>query len=202
MKNYLKVKDVAEQLHVSPSAVRLYTNTGALKCERTHSGQRYFTQSQVNEFLGVRKDVVVFYVRSSSGDESAMESQVSHLTEVYGHPTKVYRDKGSGLNENRRGLASMMRDAKAGRFDVVCISNEDRLSRFGFSYIEDHLNTLGVSVKVMNENTEKTPYDELMSDFMSLLASFSGKFYRLRGYEQQRHLLKKAEERIDEKETH
>lgn len=40
-----------------------------------------------------------------------------------------------------------------------------------------------------------------MEDFMSLIASFSGKFYRLRGYQQQRELLSTAEKKISEKES-
>ena len=38
--------------------------------------------------------------------------------------------------------------------------------------------------------------DELMDDFMSLLASFSGRFYKLRSVEHQRLLLRKAEQRL------
>ena len=40
---------------------------------------------------------------------------------------------------------------------------------------------------------------ELMNDFMSLIASFSGKFYQLRGYTQQKQLLTQAEHNIDQK---
>ena len=34
---------------------------------------------------------------------------------------------------------------------------------------------------------------------MSLVASFTGKYYRLRGYEEQKKLLKTAEKNIEEK---
>ena len=42
--------------------------------------------------------------------------------------------------------------------------------------------------------------EQLMQGFMNLTTSFSGKFYRLRGYEQQRMVLRKASEHIDEKQ--
>ena len=35
-----------------------------------------------------------------------------------------------------------------------------------------------------------------MQDFMSLLASFSGKFYRIRGWEQRKKLLKDVNEEV------
>lgn len=42
--------------------------------------------------------------------------------------------------------------------------------------------------------------DNITNPARSLIASFSGKFYRLRGYKQQRDLLKTAETEIDKKE--
>jgi hypothetical protein len=38
-----------------------------------------------------------------------------------------------------------------------------------------------------------------MEDFMSLLTSFSGKFYRLRGWEQQRKLVDKVSKNLEGK---
>lgn len=38
-----------------------------------------------------------------------------------------------------------------------------------------------------------------MEDFMSLLASFSGKFYRLRGWEQQRKLVDNVSKNLEGK---
>lgn len=52
-----------------------------------------------------------------------------------------------------------------------------------------------------HELDETDPSSELMRDFMSLIASFSGRFYRLRGWKQQKELLKEAEKNIQEKEV-
>ena len=48
--------------------------------------------------------------------------------------------------------------------------------------------------------TRQSPEDELLQDFMSLIASFSGKFYRMRGHAQQRALLQKAGAEINRRE--
>lgn len=197
----LKVRDVAEQLGVSPSAVRLYTNNGELECYWTRKGQRYFTQEQVNKFLGVDPvRTTAFYVRSSQGDKKLLDTQVELLTVEFGEPVKVYSDKASGLRENRPGLNRMIEDAKNDVFNCLAVVNKDRLTRFGFKYISDHLETLGVETLVLEEPVA-TLQDELMQDFMSLIASFSGRFYRLRGYKQQKELLQKAGEVIHEKES-
>lgn len=201
-KKFLKVKDVADQLMVSPSSVRAYVNSGKLECSKTPYGQRVFTQRQVDNFIGKKEaKEFVFYVRSSNGDKNLIESQVSLLSKTYGHPKKVYKDNASGLNENRKGLQQLIKDAKNNEFSIVCVTEKDRLTRFGFSYIKDHLETLNVDLLTLSATESKSPSEELLQDFMSLLASFSGKFYRLRGFHQQKMLLSRAGEAIDEKEN-
>lgn len=209
MRKYLKVKEVSEQLKVSPSTVRYYCNNGRLKYDLTPQGQRVFQQKYINEFLGLpenQEEIIVFYIRSSTGDNSLLKTQEKLLTEKYGIPTKVYSDKASGLNENRKGLQQLIKDAKEEKFNTVCITNKDRLTRFGYKYIKDHLQTLNITIKYIEDQQTKNLNEELLQDFMSLVASFSGKFYRLRGYKQQQELLNKAkeniEESIDEKESH
>lgn len=199
MKRFLKVKDVAEQLNVSTATVRHYANTGELKYDLTPKGQRVFKQEYVDDFLGIEKEeTIVFYVRSSTRDTKLIETQTKLLSAKYGNPVRVYQDKASGLNENRRGLNQLLNDAKKGFFTTVCITDKDRLTRFGYKYLIDHLKTLKVEVNVLDKEKEQTLHDELLQDFMSLVASFSGKFYRLRGHEQQRRLLKDAESKLNE----
>ena len=143
MKKFLKVKDVAEQLNVSAATVRHYTNTGKLKYNLTPNKQRVFTQEQVNEFLGITpEEKVVFYIRSSNGNKTLLDTQKDALTSEYGEPEKVYQDKASGLNENRKGLQSLIKGAKNKEYTTLCITEKDRLTRFGFKYIEEHLKTL------------------------------------------------------------
>lgn len=202
MKKFLKVKDVAEQLNVSTSTVRHYTNTGKLKYNLTPNNQRVFTQEQINEFTGKEpEEKIVFYIRSSNGNKTLLDTQQKVLEQEYGIPEKIYQDKASGLNENRKGLQSLIKDAKQQKFTKVCITDKDRLTRFGFKYIEEHLKTLNITITILNNSETKTIQEELLQDFMSLVASFSGKFYRLRGYEQQKKLLSRAKESINEKEN-
>lgn len=205
MKEFLRVNDVARQLSVSTSMVRVYANKGQLNHRLTPSGQRVFSQQDVNDFLGVSADpeeTIVFYTRSNNGNKELLNAQKELLTATYGTPLTVVMDNGSGLNENRKGLVSLMEQAKQGKFSILCVTEKDRLTRFGFRYLEEFFSSNGVTVRVLSEKTEKTLNEELLQDFMSLIASFSGKFYRLRGYEQKKQLLRKAGEILEQnKET-
>lgn len=76
---------------------------------------------------------------------------------------------------------------------------KDRLSRFGASYLQRHLTFLGIDLIVLDGEREKGMMDELMDDFMALLASFSGRFYKLRSIEHEKLLLDRARERLEER---
>ena len=73
----------------------------------------------------------------------------------------------------------------------------DRLSRFGLTYLKRLLSKDGVELVILNDTVKYSLEDELLNDFMSLLASFSGKFYRLRSKKAQKSLLSKAEQELD-----
>lgn len=193
----MRVNDVAKQLKVSPSTVRKYSNEGLINHGLNPAGQRIYTQEDVNEFLGISPvPVRVFYVRSSNGNKDLMDSQVKELTKSFDTPVKVYSDGGSGLNENRAGLQKLLKDAGKGKFNQVCITYEDRLSRFGVTFLKQLLLKDNVELIILHDKVKYSLEQELMQDFMNLLASFSGKFYRLRSKQSQHQLLDKAREEI------
>ena len=144
----------------------------------------------------------MFYVRASDGNNIKLNSQINLLTENYGEPLKTFKDKASGLSEKRKGLNSLLTAAEKGKFDTVYITQKDRLTRFGYAYLEQLLNQYGVRVIVLGETVEKTLEEELLQDFMSLLASFSGKYYRLRGHQQSQEFLKKIQDEHEKKLSH
>jgi predicted site-specific integrase-resolvase len=70
----------------------------------------------------------------------------------------------------------------------------DRLARFGVAWIERYLSV--VSVEALHDRGDKSLVEELMDDFMAVLASFSGRFYQLRSKGNQQRLLHAAGERL------
>jgi len=56
------------------------------------------------------------------------------------------------------------------------LTYQDRLTRFGFHYLETIFSAHHVNILVMKDvNHEKTVQEELAEDRMSLITSFSGK---------------------------
>lgn len=205
--DYIRVSEAASLLRVTPQTIRKYAREGRLTdTVRTPGGQVLYNKAEILRVMGaddrtapVNQGPLVFYVRASDGDKVKLESQVAQLTGEYGAPVRVYSDKASGLNENRKGLTRLIEDARTGKIGTVAITQKDRLTRFGYSYLEQLLGMSGVRVLVAFDQPEKSLQEELMQDFMSLIASFSGKYYRLRGYEQQTRFMNEAEARFDKK---
>lgn len=200
----VRVKDAAEILGVSAVTVRRWCNEGKLEYSLSAAGQRLFDEKYLHSIVKKINNIEeseepqksVFYVRSSSGSDVSLKTQIEKLTKSYGEAYKVFSDKSSGLNENRKGLKSLIEFCKKNDNVVIYISNKDRLSRFGFSYLLEVFDLTGSKVVVLDSDETKEPHKVLMQDFMSLLASFSGKFYRIRGWEQRKKFLKDVNEEV------
>jgi putative resolvase len=149
--------------------------------------------------LAGRERVEALYCRvsGSTGQESSLANQERMLRDSSsGTVFRVYRDRGSGLRESRAGLNRLLNDAAESRFTVVRVVWRDRLARFGVAWIERYLSVCGVSVEALHDRGDKSLLEELMDDFMALLASFSGRFYQLRSKRNQQRLLDAASERL------
>jgi IS element ISTsi1 orfA, putative resolvase len=201
---WVRIKKAAEILKLSTETVRQWSNTGRIQCSRSAAGQRVYDEDYLRELAGETtgedtKPIRVFYARASSGQDVSIGTQQKLLEKFYKQSHKTFTDKASGLSENRKGLKALLAWVKNHPGTIVCVTTKDRLTRFGFTYLESLIAAYGGSVEVLEDETVKEPQEALMSDFMALLASFSGKFYRLRGWEQQRRLLNDVSIRVDKK---
>lgn len=88
--------------------------------------------------------------------------------------TKSFKEVASGMNDSRRELWKMI-DSKP---DILIIENKDRLTRFGYKYIEKLLNNQGTKIICINESL--TDEDDIMKDLISIITSFCCRIYGLR----------------------
>lgn len=109
----------AKFLGISPSTVRLWCQNEKLGYHVSITGEKIFYPAELEDFkremLGLAPDVgkTFFYVRSSSGSDVLISTQLEKLKAAYGEPDKVFQDKSSGLNEKRRGLKSLLKAVKS-----------------------------------------------------------------------------------------
>jgi putative resolvase len=75
---------------------------------------------------------------------------------------------------------------------IIVVEHKDRLTRFGFKYIETLLTMQGRSIEVVN--ITENPIEDLVADMVSILYSFSARLYG------QRRAKRKTEQIVKELE--
>ena len=123
---------------------------------------------------------VALYARVSSNENKSNLNSQSERLKMYAiakgykiiHNTK---EVGSGVNDNRKKLLKLLQKDD---YNILVVEHKDRLTRFGFNYIETLLKDRGVSIEVINEAEDEK--SDLMQDLISIIYSFSAKMYGLR----------------------
>ncbi len=95
---------------------------------------------------------------------------------------EVFKEIGSGLNDNRKQLLKIIDMVLMDKVNRIFINYKDRLTRFGFNYIETICKFHNTEIIIVsNEVVAKSLEEELVEDLCSIIHSFSGKLYGLRG---------------------
>ena len=85
----------------------------------------------------------------------------------------IIEDVGSGLNDDRKRLNQLLKDPTIKR---IVVEREERLTRFGFHYLEILAELEGFEIVVVNK-TPDDDKDELLADFKTLIVSFCERLY-------------------------
>ncbi len=196
----MRLGPAAARLGVHPWTLRQWADSG--KIPHTRAGfDRRFRSEDIDALLGMsadggaraRREALYVRVSGSSGQESSLAAQEVELRQSSAGPVAaVFKDRASGLRENRSGLARLLAAASRGEFTVVRVTHEDRLARFGTAWLTALLDRDGVAVEVLHPKAAAGGHEELLADFMSLIATFSGRLYGMRSREAKARLLKAA----------
>ena len=109
--------------------------------------------------------------------------EITNYVTVKGYKVvEVLKDIANGLNKQRKGLLELFKLVEGRSVDVVLITYKDRLTRFGFEYIEEFFSTMGVRIEVVFGEEPKDGTQELVEDLISIITSFAGKIYGMRSH--------------------
>lgn len=104
----------------------------------------------------------------------------------------MFRDRASGLREDRPGLEKLLAAAADGQVTVVRVTHEDRLARFGAGWLRRLLAVHGATVEVLHPKAQGGR-EELLEDFISLVTTFAGRLYGMRSAPARRRLLAESD---------
>ncbi|WP_201749496.1 IS607 family transposase [Micromonospora sicca] len=194
----LRLGPAAEYIGVHPVTLRRWADEGRVAV--TWVGrERRFDSALLDAFVGrgeaerPRREALYVRVSGTSGQETSLVAQEAELrATAAAEVVAVFKDNASGLRENRPGLTRLLKGAAAGEFTVVRVTHRDRLARFGTAWLTALLARDGVTVEVLHSKGSAGGVEELVDDFMSLVAIFAGRMYGLRSREAKRRLLAAA----------
>ncbi len=91
--------------------------------------------------------------------------------------------------ELRSPACSIMIDDSGELCRIICnlsISYKDRLTRFGFKYLEEFFSSHGVRIEVVLGEEPKDLQQELIEDLIAIVTSFAGRLYGMRSHKKKK----------------
>lgn len=179
---YYSIGQFAKAIGKTTKTLRNWDKNGKLKPVRVEdTGYRYYSQEQLNHFLGLKlekqinKKIIGYCRVSSHKQKDDLERQIENVkTYMYakGYQFEIITDIGSGINYNKKGLNQIIDMVTNSEVEKIVVLYKDRLIRFGYELIENLCNKFGTIIEII-DNTEKTDEQELVEDLVQIVTVFS-----------------------------
>ena len=178
---YYSIAKFAEAIGKTTKTLRNWDKLGILKPVRVEAtGYRYYSQEQLNKFLGLKqksitKKVIGYCRVSSHKQKDDLIRQIDNVKTYMiakGYQFDIITDIGSGINYNKKGLNQLIDMVTNSEVEKIVILYKDRLLRFGFEIIDNLCNKYGTTIEII-DNTEKTEEQELVEDLIQIITVFS-----------------------------
>ncbi len=172
----MKLIDYARQQGISYRTAWRWYKAGKIQGQQMDTGTILVTETVPVPDHPVSSKVAVYTRVSSAENKTNLDSQAERLVAycaVRGYQvSKVVKEIGSGVNDNRPKFLALLADPSIGR---IVIEHKDRGTRFGFRYIETLLNTYGRKIEVVNQAENST--EDLLADLTSIVYLFCARLY-------------------------
>ena len=200
---FVSRKIALEKLGLSPMTLLKLEKNNQIEVIRTIGGQRKYnvdkyinenkkcstvknelSSNKLNSESTDNSKLNICYIRVSTyGQKDDISRQRNYMKNKYpGY--KIIEDIGSGINFNRKGFRKIVNLAIAGKVDILVVAHKDRLTRFGFEFIEDLINEYsnGKIIVESNKLDKKEPKEELVEDVLQILNVYTAKMNGMRKY--------------------
>jgi putative resolvase len=170
----MKLSQYAKQQGISYRTALRWWQAGQIKGYQAPTGTIIVTSE---ESTSQTTEKVAIYARVSTRErKDNLERQSERLSSycaAKGYQISlVVKEIASGVNDSRPKLLSLLRDTSITR---IVVEHKDRLTRFGFNYLETLLEAQGRTIEVVNmaENDK----EDLLADLVAIVYSFTARLY-------------------------
>ena len=172
----MKLSEYAKRNNITYRTAQNHWKNGLLNGKQLATGTIVIFDEDSEAVKNKILQVATYARVSSSQNKDNLDKQQERLIDyanAKGYKT-LYNIKeiGSGLNDSRPQLIKLLR---CSQIDIILVEHKDRLTRFGFKYIEELLDIQGRKIEVINNIIDDK--DDLIQDFISVITSFCARIY-------------------------
>lgn len=176
----MKLSEYARRIGVKRHTAYRWFKRGEIpNAVQLPSGTIYVPDEIFETNLKSKQGLTVIYARVSSSEQrkTNLETQAERLIQfaiANGWVVdKVIKEVGSDLDAEHKKLTELLlSDEPIAR---IIVEHKDRLTRFGFNYLEILAKKQGFELIIVNPTV--TDQEELMQDFVSIIASYCAQLY-------------------------
>ncbi len=192
----MKLSQYAKQVGVSYKTAYRWYKAGTLDAYQTPTGIIIVRDKHDEKPLTGR---IALYARVSSLEQKEdLERQIQRLKDYAAakgyQVAKEITEIASGLNEKRPKLEKLLADMSIG---TIIVENRDRLTRFGFHYIETLMEAQGRHLEMIFQSETG---EELGDDFVSVITSMAARIYGRRQSKRAREKIQHCVEHVMKEE--
>ena len=181
----IKLSVYARKLGISYRTAHRWFKAGKIPGYQADTGAIIVTDPLVVTIPATRPQKAAIYTRVSAAENKGnLEDQARRLSDYCAakgyQVVAVVKEIGSGVNDTRPKLLKLLTDPT---ITLIVVEHKDRLTRFGFNYIERLLAMQGRQIEVINPSTgsgqalAENGKEDLIQDFVSIVTSFCARLY-------------------------
>lgn len=173
----MQLSAYARRIGVSYRTAFRWFHAGKLPGYPMDTGTIIVTDALPPTTVTVTEQKVALYARVSAADnKDNLEGQAQRLTDYCAakgyRVASVVKEIGSGVNDTRPKLMKLLTDPSV---TLIVVEHKDRLTRFGFHYLEKLLARQGRRIEVIH--LAEVGKEDLVQDFVSIVTSFCARPY-------------------------
>ena len=171
----MKLKDYARQQGISYRTAWRWWKAGKLPGQQMDTGT-ILIETEPPAASHVSQRAAIYARVSCAENKSNLDSQAERLAAyctARGYQVaKVVKEVGSGVNDARPKLLALLEDQSIG---LIVVEHKDRLTRFGFRYLDTLLKSQGRALEVVNQ--AENGAEDLLADLTALVYSCCARLY-------------------------
>jgi len=172
----MRLKDYAQQQGISYKTAWRWWKAGKLPGHQMDTGTVLLEVASPSAAEQARHQVAIYARVSSAEHKNTLDRQAERLVaycSARGYQVaKVVKEIGSGVTDARPKLLALLDDQA---MTLIVVEHKERLTRFGFGYLDTLLKGQGRAVEVVNQAENGT--EDVLADLTSIVYLLCARLY-------------------------